>query len=68
MFTCTGDAATNAGTKLAFFPFERRDPGANDVAIEMIPIDRIETAYGRLLKSDVKHRFVIDMASLPKAA
>ena len=36
--------------------------------IEMIPIDQIETAYTRMLKSDVKYRFVIDMASLPKAA
>ncbi|MCJ2060086.1 NAD(P)-dependent alcohol dehydrogenase [Methylobacterium sp. J-048] len=36
--------------------------------IEMIPIDQIETAYARMLKSDVKYRFVIDMASLPKAA
>ncbi|MBB5765812.1 putative zinc-type alcohol dehydrogenase-like protein [Methylorubrum rhodesianum] len=36
--------------------------------IEMIPIDQIETAYSRMLKSDVKYRFVIDMASLPKAA
>ncbi|GJD56534.1 NAD(P)-dependent alcohol dehydrogenase [Methylobacterium dankookense] len=36
--------------------------------IEMIPIDQIETAYGRMLKCDVKYRFVIDMASLPKAA
>ena len=36
--------------------------------IEMIPISEIETAYARMLKSDVKYRFVIDMASLPKAA
>lgn len=40
--------------------------------IEMIPIQEIETAYTRMLKSDVKYRFVIDMASLsdvaPKAA
>ena len=36
--------------------------------IEMIPIDQIEAAYARMLKSDVKYRFVIDMASLPKAA
>ncbi|ACK86253.1 NAD(P)-dependent alcohol dehydrogenase [Methylorubrum extorquens] len=36
--------------------------------IEMIPIDQIESAYSRMLKSDVKYRFVIDMASLPKAA
>ena len=32
--------------------------------IELIPIQRINEAYGRLLKSDVKYRFVIDMASL----
>ena len=30
----------------------------------MIKIDQIETAYDRMLKSDVKYRFVIDMASL----
>jgi alcohol dehydrogenase (NADP+) len=35
--------------------------------IEMISIDMIEQAYARMLKSDVKYRFVIDMASLPKA-
>ncbi len=32
--------------------------------IEMINIDQINEAYERLLKSDVKYRFVIDMASL----
>ena len=32
--------------------------------IEMISIDRINEAYERMLKSDVKYRFVIDMASL----
>jgi alcohol dehydrogenase (NADP+) len=32
--------------------------------IEMIPIQKINEAYDRLLKSDVKYRFVIDMASL----
>jgi uncharacterized zinc-type alcohol dehydrogenase-like protein len=32
--------------------------------IEMIPIDKINEAYERMLKSDVKYRFVIDMASL----
>ena len=32
--------------------------------IEMIKIDRINEAYERMLKSDVKYRFVIDMASL----
>lgn len=32
--------------------------------VEVIPIDYINTAYDRMLKSDVKYRFVIDMASL----
>jgi uncharacterized zinc-type alcohol dehydrogenase-like protein len=32
--------------------------------IELIHIRQINEAYGRLLKSDVKYRFVIDMASL----
>jgi alcohol dehydrogenase (NADP+) len=32
--------------------------------IELIPIQRINEAYERMLKSDVKYRFVIDMASL----
>ncbi len=32
--------------------------------IELIRMDEINTAYERMLKSDVKYRFVIDMASL----
>jgi uncharacterized zinc-type alcohol dehydrogenase-like protein len=32
--------------------------------IEMISIDKINEAYERMLKSDVKYRFVIDLASL----
>lgn len=32
--------------------------------IEMIPIQKVNEAYDRLLKSDVKYRFVIDMASI----
>lgn len=32
--------------------------------IEMIRADEIETAYARMLKSDVKYRFVIDIASM----
>jgi uncharacterized zinc-type alcohol dehydrogenase-like protein len=32
--------------------------------IEMIPIQKINEAYQRVLKSDVKYRFVIDMQSL----
>ncbi len=34
--------------------------------IEIIPIQKINEAYERMLKSDVKYRFVIDMASLKK--
>jgi uncharacterized zinc-type alcohol dehydrogenase-like protein len=32
--------------------------------IEMIPIQKINEAYERILRSDVKYRFVIDMSSL----
>ena len=32
--------------------------------VEVIPIQKINEAYERLLKSDVKYRFVIDIASL----
>ncbi|MEH2447406.1 MAG: NAD(P)-dependent alcohol dehydrogenase [Nostoc sp.] len=32
--------------------------------VEVIPIQKVNEAYERLLKSDVKYRFVIDMASL----
>lgn len=36
--------------------------------IEMIRMDQIEEGYARMLKGDVKYRFVIDMATLDKAA
>ncbi len=36
--------------------------------IEIIPIQKINEAYERMLKSDVKYRFSIDMGSLKKAA
>jgi len=32
--------------------------------VEVIPIQDVNKAYDRLLKSDVKYRFSIDMASL----
>lgn len=35
--------------------------------VEVIPIQKINEAYERLLKSDVKYRFSIDMASLKAA-
>ncbi len=44
--------------------------GAHGIAsdVEMIGIDAINTAYERMLKSDVKYRFVIDLASLARAS
>jgi uncharacterized zinc-type alcohol dehydrogenase-like protein len=33
--------------------------------IELIPMNKIDEAYDRMVKSDVKYRFVIDMATLP---
>ena len=40
--------------------------GAHDITadVEIIPIQKVNEAYERLLKSDVKYRFSIDMASL----
>ena len=39
---------------------------ANNIVsdIETIPVQKIDEAYARMLKSDVKYRFVIDMATL----
>jgi uncharacterized zinc-type alcohol dehydrogenase-like protein len=34
--------------------------------VEVIPMQDINAAYERMLRSDVKYRFVIDMASLPR--
>jgi uncharacterized zinc-type alcohol dehydrogenase-like protein len=36
--------------------------------IEIVPIQQINAAYERLLASDVRYRFVIDMASLESPA
>ena len=36
--------------------------------VEIIDMQDINTAYGRMLSSDVRYRFVIDMASLKKTA
>ena len=35
--------------------------------IELIPIQNINEAYDRLVKSDVKYRFFIDMTLLQRA-
>ena len=36
--------------------------------IEIIPIQKINEAWERVVKQDVKYRFVIDMASLKSEA
>jgi D-arabinose 1-dehydrogenase-like Zn-dependent alcohol dehydrogenase len=36
--------------------------------VEVIPIQKINEAYERMLRSDVKYRFSIDMSSLSRAA
>ena len=40
--------------------------GKHDIScdIEIIPIQKVNEAYDRVVKSDVRYRFVIDMASL----
>ena len=43
--------------------------GKNNITadVEVIPIQKVNEAYDRLLKQDVKYRFSIDMASLKSA-
>jgi len=43
--------------------------GAHGIAsdVEVIPIQQINTAYERMLRGDVRYRFVIDLSSLPGA-
>ena len=43
--------------------------GAHNITadVEVIPIQKVNEAYDRLLKSEVKYRFAIDMASLRSA-
>ena len=36
--------------------------------VEIIPIQKVNEAYERLVKADVKYRFSIDMASLKSEA
>ena len=93
-------AAFDQSSPMVPFAFERREPLARDVQldvlfcgvchiagligglrvtqemldfcaehdivsdIETIPMQKIDEAYERMLKSDVKYRFVIDLASL----
>ena len=44
--------------------------GRNNITadVEIIPIKKVNEAYDRLVKADVKYRFSIDMASLKSVA
>jgi D-arabinose 1-dehydrogenase-like Zn-dependent alcohol dehydrogenase len=78
MPTARAYAAPGATSPLAYSSIPRREPTDRDVEIEIlfrgrhgiasdvevIAIQRIDEAFERLLKSDVKYRFSIDMASL----
>ena len=69
-------SAASPTSGMASTKIDRRDPTDRDVRIdfcgkhnitvdvEVIPIQKVNEAYERLLKSDVKYRFSIDMASL----
>jgi uncharacterized zinc-type alcohol dehydrogenase-like protein len=43
--------------------------GQNGIAadVEVIPIQKVGEAYERMLRSDVRYRFVIDLSSLKTA-
>lgn len=43
---------------------ERKSVWLVTADVEIIPIQKVNEAYERLVKSDIKYRFSIDMASL----
>ena len=63
MYNAKAYSAASATSPLAFTTIPRRDPTEHDVQIEIL-FWKVNDAYERLLKSDVKYRFSIDMASL----
>jgi len=72
MYNAKAYSAASATSPLSAAAIARRDPtehdfcGAHGIAadVEVIPIQKVNEAYGRFLKADVKYRFSIDMASL----
>jgi D-arabinose 1-dehydrogenase-like Zn-dependent alcohol dehydrogenase len=78
MFHAKAYSAASATAQLAPTRIQRRDPTPHDVQIEIlfcgvhgitsdvevIPIQKVNEAYERLLRQDVKYRSSIDMASL----
>jgi len=71
-YNAKGYSAASATSTLAFTKMNRREPTDRDFCakhnitadVEVIPIQKVNEAYDRLVKSDVKYRFSIDMASL----
>jgi len=69
MFALITKRASIAGSMIGGMP-ETQEMldycGRNGIVseIEVIPIQKINEAYERMLKQDVKYRFVIDMSSL----
>ena len=64
-------SAASPTSQLASTVIPRRNPTERDVQIEILfcgichsDLLKVNEAYERLLKSDVKYRFSIDMASL----
>jgi alcohol dehydrogenase (NADP+) len=47
---------------------EQRDGEGVAADVEVIPIREVNKAYERMLKNDVRYRFVIDLASLKSGA
>ena len=45
-------------------PIQTRFPTHLAADVELIPIQKINEAYQRMIKGDVKYRFVVDMKSL----
>jgi uncharacterized zinc-type alcohol dehydrogenase-like protein len=68
-FTLIGGRRSLSGSMIGGIP-ETQEMldfcGAHNITadVEVIPIQKVNEAYERLLKSDVKYRFSIDMASL----
>ena len=66
---CYSVAAASPARASAASPRRRRcsiSAGNTNITadVEVIPVQKVNEAYDRLLKADVKYRFVIDMASI----
>lgn len=62
----SGSFIGGIGETQAMLDFAARTGVAAD--IELIAIDRLNEAWARMIDADVRYRFVVDMATLPRAA